>query len=315
MTVSEGSVSLDAMTTVKHQHYVPQFYLRAFSVGGQRKQVHVFDKATRTTSARSIKKVAQQDFYYDAPTIDNAVGQAQFLENTFGKLESRAAPLIATILESVSTSVAPVFTDEDLLAIVAFVAFQYVRTPEMRSKITQAWRIRADLLVKAHGEAVLAELPNLGPDGEAELHGTHLQSPELLLRIGASLVQRRLSVLVADDAGPVFVTSDQPVVYWPWVPQPGPHGIESLHVAVGIPLSPKVMLAFIPNDQGTPFGECSAVPITPSEVVFLNRMQVTSSMSKLFSSLPDFQLARDLLNRFPQLSDASRPRWKITSES
>lgn len=300
------------MSTVKRQHFVPQFYLRGFAMDEDRKQIHVFDKVSRVQSVEKIRDVAQLPYFYDADKIDSTVGQAQFLEKMFGRMESRVAPLLLKIIDSATTLVQPEFTDDDLGEIVAFVAFQFLRTHDARVTITQAWRLLADHLSKVHGPQVLAELPALGTGDLAQLHGESLQNRDLLMRIGASLVKRSWAVRVILEHGPLFITSDNPVVYAPVVSTREPHGIESPHVAVGLPLSPKVMLTFLPKETDGRFDEIEAFGITAAEVAEFNRMQVTRASGQVFSSTGDFHLAKELLREAPAMADSNRPRWRVS---
>jgi hypothetical protein len=53
------------MEYAKNQHYVSQFYLRAF--GASERSIFVFDKALKKSFRSSIENVASEHFFYELP--------------------------------------------------------------------------------------------------------------------------------------------------------------------------------------------------------------------------------------------------------
>src|SRR3954447_22384269 len=84
---------------VKNQHYVPQFYLKAFCADG--KSLFVFDKATRCSFETGVANIASEQRFYDLPPGPDGGGDSQVIEKTFSQLERGYAQAVREFLDEV----------------------------------------------------------------------------------------------------------------------------------------------------------------------------------------------------------------------
>lgn len=217
-----------AQNRPKHQHWVPQFYLRYYATPETRKtkqpKVWIFskDESDGDEKLTNIRNVCGQRYLY-SPAI-GAGDRDWTLENLLRDLESDLARIWPTLAEDYVALDAA-----SLRKIVAlFLAVTYLRHPEVRA---QTESIHA-LLVEAY-ESAPKRLDGT-PDVEAmEINGrsyavstdgwheyrawgksehdrffAHLVRSDAM-RIAEHLVKKRWSIVVANED--IFITSDKPV--------------------------------------------------------------------------------------------------------
>src|SRR5688572_17900359 len=78
------------MSRVKHQHTVPQTYLRNFSSDGEHSWV--YDKVKKQSFKNNIQHISTGRYFYDDPEIDQA-NCDQALEKYFSRLEGGYQPV------------------------------------------------------------------------------------------------------------------------------------------------------------------------------------------------------------------------------
>lgn len=67
---------------IELEHYVPQFYLRNFSIKNNGKRLYCFDKHTFNKFVTNIQNIACGKYFYDIPEND------QYVEKSLAKIES-----------------------------------------------------------------------------------------------------------------------------------------------------------------------------------------------------------------------------------
>jgi hypothetical protein len=109
---------------VKNQHYVPQFYLKAFSANGN--SVFVFDKVQQRSFRTAVANVANEQRFYDLPPAPGGGGDSQVIERAFSQLESGYATAIQALLDEVERHgrFTPGITERNL-GVAHFVVSQY----------------------------------------------------------------------------------------------------------------------------------------------------------------------------------------------
>ena len=117
---SEPNLSL---TSVKRQHYVPQLFLRAFTVEDK---VRVFDLNEGKEFRTSLANVAVEKCFYDIDIKDTHLST----ENWLAKLEGAATPVINKLLDNPDNIISLTIDEEFLIA--RFLVALRFRTPTFR---------------------------------------------------------------------------------------------------------------------------------------------------------------------------------------
>jgi len=180
------------------QHYVPQFYLRAFAKKRRRSYYLVcYDKPSRRQFVSNVINIAQQTRFYDIPD-DPVYGSGA--EDFLRKGEPGWAQAIHTILTSPSTVRRPSVKDP----LSEFAASLMSRTPSLRTEIAHIGEAASKRLLQ-HG----VSLPQVSPD-DLKRHQASLlvkQTP-----VYASILREMAWVVVTNNTGAAFWTSDNPLV-------------------------------------------------------------------------------------------------------
>jgi len=123
----------------KAQHFIPQGYLRKFSIAREKSVIWKYDKLNGSISERpvSIRKVCFRDFYYyqkdDSGKIDHTS-----LEDGFSKIENAGIKII----NKLSTKSSPsklIITGEEHGQLAFFIALMLTRNPAFRDGINQSY--------------------------------------------------------------------------------------------------------------------------------------------------------------------------------
>jgi hypothetical protein len=241
----------------KHQHWVPQFYLRQFATPQTREakesQVWVFSKNEADGNERltNVRNVCGKRYLY---TPTNAAGERVWqLETKLNQVE--------TLMCAVWPALANDFVDTSDPAIreglSLFVAIMHVRNPEVRhfieslhAKLVAAYKkapIRSDGCPDIESFEVAGVTYEFDPSGWHEYRAwgkndhdhffAHVVESEAG-RIANLLLKKRWSVAFSDVD--VFITSDKPVILEH--PSQQTFGFATPSSIVMFPLSPKRLL-------------------------------------------------------------------------
>jgi hypothetical protein len=278
----------------KAQHYVPQVYLRSFAV--QRKKeffVCCFDKATRRTFKPNVKNVANQTGFYNFVTSE---GEKASIESLFNDAESKMQFALQALIERPTSSTLL----ENSPTIAGFFALQEVRTPIFRD---------------VHNDTIRLANRRLAPDGFEFPTPTENDTKEFQARFVvdlagffASVLLEMKWILVSNKTDMPFWTSDNPVARY------NPHkselvgnlGLKSPGIQLHIPISPA--LAIVICDPFEYADLASKLPAFAPSVDFNNSRQVIYSRQYVFSPNGNFDLAHEMINKNPELSNQNRPR-------
>jgi Protein of unknown function (DUF4238) len=111
-------------------HYVPQFYLKNFSIAGKADTVYVYRRDQQDSTPIRVNNIAAIKGFYSG--ISKETGErSDFIEGELSVLEGEAAPLINRI---VTEAKALTFSWEEIETLSAFVAFLHVRGPSFRQR-------------------------------------------------------------------------------------------------------------------------------------------------------------------------------------
>lgn len=113
----------------KTQHYVPQFILKNFSEG-KKHQVWVYDKLTGQVFKTKVRNIAAEKYFYDIEMEDNIAT----LDPSITELEIKSSRIINIILERENLKA---ISDDEKLLLSQFISVQFVRTKQYRLKFKQ----------------------------------------------------------------------------------------------------------------------------------------------------------------------------------
>ena len=128
-----------------NHHYVPQGYLRGFTIEGEKSLIWEYDKETGKISRqpKSVRDICSNHHYYAQKREDNSVDN-ESMENAFHEIEDKDPKIIRNI-EFPGTGKKVVLTDEEQEILSFFTAIQLSRVPNFRNGIEERHRKLAEV--------------------------------------------------------------------------------------------------------------------------------------------------------------------------
>ena len=201
-------------------HFVPQFYLRAFSLDGRSTNCFNFRRERWIRCASVKHQCSRRNFHAFSPG----------LEKQLGDIEGRAATIIRRIRDNTKL---PAQGSEDAAWLIAYTAFQRCRTPRATEGLTKVMAYLREIA----GHAV--------PQNDvAEQHPV-----AVTLRAAGAVFHAARDLefhLICNDSPIEFVTSDDPVAlhnqYCEGITYTGVLGWKCRGLQAFLPLSPRELL-------------------------------------------------------------------------
>jgi hypothetical protein len=278
----------------KVQHYVPQFYLRGFATRRKKQYfVYCFDKATGNTFKPNVKNVAGETGFYDFTTDD---GKKKSIEEFLSRMETESKTAFETIVCSPSANT--VATNKSAFAI--FFAFQMSRAIVFRSKYLDSIE---GVNLKLKNDGIVFPIPTENELKEFQAFFLLRSTP-----LFADVLLKMKWILVLNRTGKHFWTSDNPIIrYNPQKCDLASNlGLLSKGIQLHVPLNPELALILCdPNEYAKMRPEIVAIQ---ENVAFNNSGQVIQSRQYLFSIENDFELAKGMIQKNPELGDPDRQR-------
>jgi hypothetical protein len=285
----------------RNHHYVPRWYLKNFSRDpGKKSRIYVYDKYEDRIFHATPASVASEIGFYDYP---NAAGGEE-VEAAFQQIEAPTATIVRRIILEKSLRT---LQENERAMLALFVAVQILRVKEHREQFT----IIDGLLRSA-----------LAVDGATpEELGLTMMNPEDVrmgsiqnLRAAREFLPHLLDkdwILLQSPGYSAYYTSDNPVTQHNTInqdPHMGTTGIASRGVEIYLPLTAHLCLAMfcatikevMPQRvfvEALSTGSC--VKLSAPNIVHGNSLQVAGSTRFLFSSKPDFILAKQMIKDNP----------------
>lgn len=259
-------------------HYVPQGYLRRFSVGDNRNKIYAYEvnKEAYLTNVHNV--AGERDFYTfkDERTGD----QDAELEDALAKVDDVGIDLMRKLDDA---ELGPVnMSDKDRGSILSYIAFQHTRNPQEMRSHAQMYDVMAQNLLeleannkeywheftkRAQGDkydhkkaekarqAVANREVELRSDSNDQYFlGSAMTMSKTLYKI--LFLQKRMIIVEALPETSGFVTSDNPVTHYLLEEQkkwPFPfNGLGYLNAVFQFPISPKRCLLMINDDMSHP---------------------------------------------------------------
>lgn len=256
------------MPPKKKNHFVPQFYFRNFVTGDA---ISLFNIARKLhIPAASIARQCQRGYLY---------GKETGIEEALSELEGRVSEVVRDLIR---TEKLPEKLSPQYIALVTYINLQMSRAPRHGAEMTQT--------MTAMFRAAMRDNPSLPTKLRAGLDSievTH-ENP-VLFQMGISgkyavLLHDLKPVLIRNDSGIPFVTSDSPVVAFnQWaqdVKHRGVLGTLCAGLQLFLPLSPKLMLLLY--DDGVYTSSSKIRLLRDSSAQALNALQLSENVDNLY---------------------------------
>lgn len=305
-------------TKIKVQHYVPQSYLRRFSIQGKQDYLHCFDKFKFKKFRVNSKNICCETYFHDtSEDVD------QQIEKNLRYLESLWKP---TCDKLVSTQDVTRLTSNDRKLIAYFVATQLVRTKKWRQELqslplqlAEGIRQMAEKLpqekwsgdLKSGMELEQLMLKKLATDEEV-IKNLHISTLEDIPEYVDIICNKKKWILFVNRTAIPFWCSDHPITRNnPINDSPyGSLGISCKGVEIHCPLSPNLSLCIC--DSTMYYSWPSKFEISDVQDIELqNSLQVYWSTRFVFSNQGDFSLAERIIRDDPSLATIDGKRTLV----
>jgi hypothetical protein len=294
------------MATKANHHYIPQFYLRNFSVGiGRQAQVFVFDSKTKKSFTTLVRNIGSRRNFNRVEAHD--VGP-NHIEDAMSEIETVIAPHLRQVIEAQSFP-----SSEHFDSIMSLMAFLSVRNPRLRGKLSDFHKDVVDRIMslsvstKEIWESQIKQMRESGVtikrdipyeemkrfhderNYEIAVDQTHLIGLELkMVEPVLKELSRRKWCFARASEGQPFITCDDPVVlsWTEMIKQPNPwppgHGLQN--TIVMFTLAPELALIGLFESQP------DKLALRPEQVVALNTAVARHSEHQIYARDSNFML-------------------------
>lgn len=291
----------------KHQHFVPQSYLKHWS--DKDEQLFVYRFAQQKEFHTNKRNVAGQKFAYDTELTLNRDNPEtfQFFENQFGKFETEIQPVFEEIHKCVrkldSSLILPssyaAISKENVNLLVRFMVIQIFRGMKSRERMTKQWN---DWCRRTWNETA----PILFPDESLEDYFDevcgdwikHSQMEFLFTRLDkfSGLIEEKIAVFGLVKGTDKLYTSDNPVHWTGYMLDPTVmwDGILSPSCRIVYALAPDVCAIFYDRDFYTDqleFDRASRI-LQQNEIREFNHHLVLQANTEIYSCDGNFASAK-----------------------
>lgn len=305
-----------------NHHFVPQGYLRGFTIEGERSLIWEYDKETGNIShqPKSVREICSEHHYYAQKSEDGSVDN-ESMENAFHEIEDKTPRIIKSI-EVNATGQKVSLSDEQRAVLSFFAAIQLFRVPNFREGIEEMHRkiVEISLAEIVTHDKQEGKLP---PEVEElyERNGINIEiepfvslEPMInLAREGSGRLLEKVWHFAAPADGMTFVTSDNPV-YFQAPEEYREHigyGLGPMHPLseVTIPLRKDLLLMFSPAVRYTPeqyeLLNCTTVCLDKADTKNINKRTTLAAKRYVYSSENSEALVR-MVGKFKGTSQRLR---------
>jgi len=289
------------MPQKKKQHWIPQGYLRGFTIEGEKSLIWQYDKSKGTAPEFpvSVRKICRRKHYYSQKDQNGRDDRAS-IENGFQKIESKIARIIRKICAQ-KRSQRINLNSEDTVELAFFTGLLLTRGPSFRDGINDVFRESAQIISRIEYESGRVPEPPVivkrlidekGFDEVIKVEvlphvslGPMIQGAQ---QIGLALLAKAWTYFKPAQ-GMTFVTSDNPVHFR----LSGSYGPQSIGPAyplseVTVPLRKDIVLIYHPKQLLTQ-GEVNKwhnriIRATPVKTIEINVRTASSARNFIYSS-------------------------------
>ena len=253
----------------RRHHYVPQSYLAFFTESEDKNgSFYALDRKTGKSFPTSPLNVAN---IRDFNRIDVVGQRPDALESKFGEIEGKASEAIFWISQN---RVFP--NSEHWEYVINLIVLLLTRNPKEREIYDALW-------IKAYGE----------DDHQASRKGRSKGSPNSYFeavsytstQIFNCVAHRYWSIMISEDDHPEFISCDHPVVLKHKSDQGKAIGVCVKNTELIFPISRRVALYGVFEDQLDPIYKCS-----PGEIARINNEVVNNAFMHIFSARTEFTI-------------------------
>jgi hypothetical protein len=201
---------------VKKQHYVQQSYLQEFATSGR---LHVFDKSLRSQFPANVRDICSERSFYEFEGLKELTGSDQRLEHFFHSFEDMGIAVIRETVDAIRSGTFAGLRKPSRIDLALFLAAQHLRTKRTRELL-------GGLMESVSKEAFLAHMRETQPDFPLEealfsvdadecarfaAHFYLVTNEDVRLTV-SRMLSNRIWILLHNDSGGSFYTSDHPIV-------------------------------------------------------------------------------------------------------
>ena len=304
------------MPIIKDQHYVPQFYLNYFS--NQQKQLYVFDKKTEKSFIRNVKKLAQENYFYDSDEIDEKTCEFQYTEKYLNTFETTTSNLLSQFFGDLLHQRIDCLQDYVRNQLCNYLVLQIFRTKEFRTDVTQSFE-NFTVSVRNAFFTSLGVTPPDTSDVNEQAKAKEFQIEQLVndtdfKKSLYDILNAHIWIIYVNCTDIPYYTSDNPIVKYPHLYnhiRPN-SGYKSEGIEIAFPLSPTCLLALYERNhfnKHEKYDNNIVIESDPKRIEFYNSLQVSQSYRQIFCSIDSFELASEMLTTHKDLADIDRPRY------
>jgi len=299
--LAQSETSDGAMSKLKRQHYVPQFYLERFA---RRGRLCIFDKADGRIFVSTTKNVACSNYFYDVPDdVLKPMEDAQRFEKALSQLEGTCAAIFKRLLDSSTDERSPL-SEADKRSLAYYITVQIVRTQRFKSEYLDFASKTVNLFEKLAQQKIPGYKRALKYNESRQFAG-YL---EFLLGSRDNIIDQlceHIWIVWCHEGKAVFLTSDNPVAMYD--PESSPllsaNRILGDDIEICFPLSPSRLLVLLGRNGHKRHEKHDNSQIPASELLVnrYNLLQIRESERYVFSCDKHFDLAKNLRSKFPEL--------------
>jgi hypothetical protein len=279
-----------------NHHYIPQGYLRRFSIEGEKSLIWEYDKELVAVSKvpRSIRHICSIRHYYAQESETGEIDKGSLEDAFANNIESPYFHLLDRLAKNLASPVS--VTGEEKALIAYFISTAFTRGPSYREGIKQFHeriaKYSAEILIdqqmdKGEVPSVVAEA--IRKDGlwntiNMEIKEWVSLRPMLeMAHEGAEAMLQKKWRLFASPEDTPFVISDTPVVFTAREPYIGPfHRLSTIQA----PLTSRVALYMSPF-AGEQKGEIDVLALSSADVQNFNRLTIAAAQRHVYSPTKD----------------------------
>jgi len=273
-------------TLTKKQHYIPQFFLKNFSIDNLAKSVYIYDVAsqnekTQIQNRKNIEKFCQKKYLY---------GKDNTIENFLNLRENKQAPIISNIikhnkiLDAYKSIINEVFVDF------------LIRLPHIKESFE-------DIFGKIEHDSINQKNYNQQMKGIMESAPASLNHLEIILIVNKSSAK--------------FITSDQPITTCCKTQNSPPHlkhdFVETHQKLFLLPISPELIICMYNKSEFEPIDMHEGkIVIRNSDIIKkINIYKFSGSENIIYSNCCQIESISESNQLFISFIKEEKPNFKL----